>query len=171
MLKYKKIWIIGAVASGKSTLATALSKYMKIKQYELDNLVHIRKPTGDIRRPDSERDEIFNNIMNDDSWIIEGVYRKCFNSALSHSDCILIMDTPSKTRKLRIIFRWIKQVLNIEHSNYRPTFKMLRSMYRWSDGYDKSYNDFLATLEPYKDKVIYYSHVANELYCNLNEGD
>ncbi|MCG8639103.1 MAG: hypothetical protein MI862_05180 [Desulfobacterales bacterium] len=60
MLKYRKIWIIGAVGSGKSTLAKRLSEYMHIDCYELDNLVYIRKPTGDIRRSDKERDDIFN---------------------------------------------------------------------------------------------------------------
>lgn len=168
MLKYKKIWIIGAVASGKSTLARVFSEYMKINHYELDNLVHIRKPTGDIRRSDFERDEIFNKIINNDSWIIEGVYRECFYNGLEHSDGILIMDTPSKIRKRRIIFRWLKQLFKLEYSNYRPTIKMLRNMYRWSDGYDKSYNDFLSILKPYKEKVIYYSDVADELF-NLND--
>lgn len=162
MLKYKKIWIIGAVGSGKSTLARMLSEYMQISYYELDNLVYIRKPTGDIHRPDNKRDEIFNKIIDDDSWIIEGVYRECFQRGLSFSDCILIMDTPRKIRNRRIVTRWIKQVLKLEHSNYRPTMKMLRCMLKWSDQHDKSYNDFMDILEPYKTKIIYYSSIERK---------
>ena len=35
-----KILIIGIVASGKSTLATKLSKQLNIKHYEIDLIVH-----------------------------------------------------------------------------------------------------------------------------------
>ena len=162
MFKYKKIWIIGAVASGKSTLARSLSENMCISMYELDNLVHIRKSTGDIRRSDSERDEIFNRMMKSNSWIIEGVYRDCFKSGLDYSDCILIMDTPSRVRKLRILIRWVKQILKLEHSNYRPTLNMLRNMFRWSSSYDEDYNNFMVMLEPYKEKVMYYNHASEK---------
>lgn len=37
---YRRIYIIGSVASGKTTLARTLSKKLNIKAYELDNVVY-----------------------------------------------------------------------------------------------------------------------------------
>jgi len=37
-----KVYIIGSVASGKTTMARRMSKNLNIPWYELDNVVHIR---------------------------------------------------------------------------------------------------------------------------------
>ncbi|MDF2671972.1 MAG: shikimate kinase family protein [Clostridiales bacterium] len=151
---HNKIYIIGSVASGKTTMAKKLSNQYNIEWYELDNVVHIRFPNGGTRRSPEERDSVFSGIINSEKWIIEGVYRECFNDGFDRADRIILLNTPPYKRKYRIAKRWFRQKFKLEKSNYIPTLKMLLSMYKWSKGFEKSKDNILKMLESYKDKVI-----------------
>jgi len=159
--KYKKIWIIGSVASGKTTLAIQCAKKMNSKQFELDNLEHIRRRSGDVRRTQSEINHLLERVFKLETWIVEGVYRESYKAILDEVDCIVIMDTPRLVRSYRIIIRWMKQKFGYENSNYDPSFKMLKSMFRWSLGFDKNYSEFEQIIAPYSDKVIKYSQMKS----------
>jgi adenylate kinase family enzyme len=98
-----KVYIIGSVASGKTTMAKRMSKKLNIPWYELDNVVHIRDKNGDRKRTEEERNLEFHKILNEDKWIIEGVRRECFDSGFESSDLIILLDTPAKKRKYRIL--------------------------------------------------------------------
>ena len=63
-----KIYIVGAVSSGKSTLAKKLSKELKIPYKSLDDVVYDVNESNScssIKRADSERDKLFNSIINE----------------------------------------------------------------------------------------------------------
>lgn len=66
---YRRIYIIGPVASGKTTLARTLSTRLNIKMYELDNIVF----DGDNKRSNEDIKTLFKNILKEKSWIIEDV--------------------------------------------------------------------------------------------------
>jgi len=151
----KKIYIIGPVASGKSTLARKLSKEMNIPYYELDNVVHERNPHGDRRRTPEEIEHIFSKIINSDNWIIEGVYRDCFYEGFERCEKILLFETGSVRRKIRIFKRWVFQNLGMEKCSYKPTLGMLTSMYRWSRDYGEKRKRIDSILEPYIDKIMF----------------
>lgn len=151
---HNRIYIVGSVASGKTTLAKKLSKSLGLPWYELDNVVHNRLPSGDVKRPPEERDKVFYGIIESKDWIVEGVIRDFFNSGFEKADVIILLDTPSYKRKYRIAKRWIYQNLKLEKSNYTPTFKMLFKMYKWSRDFDKNKGDILKTLKHYDDKTI-----------------
>jgi adenylate kinase family enzyme len=70
----RKIHVIGSVGSGKTTLARKLSAQLAVPHYELDNVVWERRPHGDRRRTEKERDALLQEIIASDSWIIEGVH-------------------------------------------------------------------------------------------------
>lgn len=72
----QKIHIIGSVGSGKTTLARSLSKTLQLPFHELDNVVWIRKPSGDMRRTEQERQEYLQSIIQTDGWIIEGIHQE-----------------------------------------------------------------------------------------------
>jgi len=147
-----KILIIGIVASGKTTLATKLSKELNIKSYEIDSIVHddVKKEKRSINR----QINIINNIDKEKDWIIEGTLRKHLYFLLEKADKIIYIDIPLKERKKRIIKRYIKQKLGIEKSNYKPTLKMLFNMYKWTNNYEKNKYNFEQKLINYKSKVI-----------------
>lgn len=152
---YKRIHIIGSVGSGKTTLAKEISSRLNIPYYELDNVVWIRDKSGDIRRTEQEREEYLNSILQSDSWIIEGVHNEdwvsnCFQSA----DLILFLDTKYSLRTYRIIKRFIKQKLQLEKANYKPTLVIFFKMFRWNRYFeDVGKVNFFNKYGIHKDKI------------------
>ena len=128
---YKKIYIIGPVGSGKTTLSELLSKKYNIKKYELDKIVW-NDDNGNIKRTDEEINILFNKIINNKSWIIEDVGRKKFNDGIKKADIVYYIDLPKYIIYKRCISRWIRQKIGIEKYNYKPTLKSLFEMIIWA---------------------------------------
>lgn len=125
----KKIYIIGSVASGKTTLARKLSKKLNIKMYELDKIVW--DDARGVKRSDEEIALLFANILNKKSWIIEDVGRNKFRKGIKVADIVYYIDLSKICLYKRCIFRWIKQMLKIEDSNYKQSLKTFKDNLRW----------------------------------------
>lgn len=125
----KKIYIIGPVASGKTTLARKLSKKLNIKMYELDKIVW--DDARGVKRSDEEIVLLFANILNEKSWIIEDVGRNKFREGIKVADIAYYIDLSKTSLYKRVILRWIKQMLKIEDSNYKQSLKTLKDNLRW----------------------------------------
>ena len=152
-----KIYIVGSVSSGKSTLAKKMSNSLKIPYKSLDEIVHISdktSPWGNVKRPIEERDRLFNLVIKEPSWIIEDTGRSCFKAGLKMADTIILLDISPKLRNYRILKRWIKQRLGIEKCIYKPRYKMLKCMFQWSKDYDEGKDNLKERIFPYKDKII-----------------
>lgn len=149
-----KIYIIGSVASGKTTLAKKLSKKLDISWHELDSIVHMKTDDGEARRTPEQIDEEFNKILATEKWIIEGVARRYFDKGFKEADKIILVDTPPLKRKYRILKRWVHQNMKLEECQYKPTIKMLFSMYGWSNDFDKSKEDLMDRLHGHEDKLV-----------------
>ncbi|MBP3255854.1 MAG: AAA family ATPase [Clostridia bacterium] len=130
-ISYNKIYIIGPVGSGKTTLSKVLSEKYNIKNYELDKVVW-DDDNGNIKRTDEEISELFNKIIDNDSWIIEDVGRKKFIDGIKKADITYYIDLPKITIYKRCIKRWIKQKAGKEKYNYKPTIKGLFEMLKWA---------------------------------------
>ena len=128
---YKKIYIIGPVGSGKTTLSKLLSKKYKIKKYELDKIVW--DDNKNIKRTNEEINTLFNKIINNISWIIEDVGRKKFIDGIKRADITYYIDLPKTTIYKRCIKRWINQKTGKEKYNYKPTIKSLFEMLKWAN--------------------------------------
>ena len=152
-----KIYIVGSVASGKSTLAKKMSKSLRVLYQSLDEIVHISdktNPWGNRKRPIEERDNLFYSVIQQPSWIIEDTGRPCFEVALKMADTIILLEISPRLRNYRIIKRWIKQRLGIEKCIYKPRYKMLKCMLQWSKDYDEGKENLKDRISPYKEKVI-----------------
>ena len=147
-----KILIIGIVASGKTTLAKKLSRKTNIEYYEIDSIVHDDK--NNLKRSVEEQQKIIEKINNKNNWIIEGTLRKNLYNLLDISDKIIYLDIPLKVRKRRILLRFLKQKLKIEKCNYKPTIKMLKNMYKWTDDFEKGKELFEKEIFKYKNKLV-----------------
>ncbi len=158
-----KIYILGSVASGKTTLAKKLSKKHKITHYELDNVVHESGKNKNRKRTPPEIEHIFAKIVNSEKWIIEGVFRECFNKGFEKADLIILLDTHRSVRKFRIVKRWVFQNLKIEKCNYRPNVKMLIAMFAWSRNYDDKKEKLIEFLKPYSGKLMVTDNSKNVL--------
>lgn len=127
-----KIYIIGPVGSGKTTLSNILSKNLKIKVYELDKVVW-DDSNGNIKRTDENIEILFNEIIKKDSWIIEDVGRKKFIEGVRKADIVYYINLNALIIYKRCIFRWIKQKIGLEKYNYKPTIKSLFQMLKWAN--------------------------------------
>ena len=128
---YNKIYIIGPVGSGKTTLSKELSKKYNIKKYELDKVVW-NDDNGNIKRADNEIKILFEEIINKESWIIEDVGRKKFIEGIKKADITYYLDLPKPIIYKRCITRWIKQKVGKEKYNYKPKLKGLFEMLKWA---------------------------------------
>ena len=141
-----KIFVTGAVGSGKSTLARRIAAECGIPAIELDDVVHIRRPEGDIKRTAEERDRLLAELTASGSWVAEDAGRRCFKHLWMEADLLILLDVPKRRRNFQIFTRWAKQMLRLERCAYRPGFGWLPLMLKWSRGYDRDYADFAAEL-------------------------
>ena len=152
-----KIYIIGSVASGKSTLAKRLSKTLSISYWSLDEVVHISdksNPWGNRKRQVEERNKLFYSIIQNPKWIIEDVGRPCFEEGLRQADTIILLDVSTQIRNYRIIKLWINQRFGIEKCNYSPRYEMLKCILQWSKDYDTGKDNLKERVSSYQEKVI-----------------
>ncbi len=149
-----KVYIIGIVASGKTTLARRLSKEWNVPHYELDCVVHVGAGREQYKRtPEQQVQEIL-RIDREGDWIIEGTYRESCRCVLDLADRIIFLDPPLWLRRIRIFTRYVKQRLGIEACHYRSNLWMLRKMYAWTHAFEKDRSGFEAMLAGYGDKVV-----------------
>ena len=153
-----KIYIVGSVGSGKTTLARQLAEHYNIPHFETDNFVWTRHPSGDIRNSVDKRDKLLNYAIELDQWIIEGVHMDWTDEALEASDYILFLDVPVSIRHWRIIKRYTRQMLRLEKANYTPTFSIFIKMFRWNSYFEKQMKpEFQKKFSAYDKKVVQLS--------------
>jgi len=106
--KLDRIYILGTVGSGKSSLAKRLSKLLGASHYDLDNLVW----TKTLRKKFSEktRDKKFNNLIKKRKWVIEGAYsRKWIEKGIKKSNLIILLKPSFKKLLFRITKRFLRR--------------------------------------------------------------
>lgn len=132
-----KILIIGPCGSGKSYIARQLSQKYGIPYYELDNLVWDRSEES-LKYPVEVRDSMLDDIVKEDSWIVEGVHYKWGHMSFERADYIFVLKPNRLARELRVIGRFVKTRLGIEQWNYKQSVRNLYQMiFEWNRGYDR----------------------------------
>ena len=149
-----KIYIIGPVGSGKTTFSKKLSEKYKIKRYELDKVAWDDE-NGNIKRTDEEALKIFNDILRNESWIIEDVGRNKFRKGREEADIIYYIKLTRLKSYYRVSKRWIKQRIGNEPYNYPPTLEQLIYFISTVNSYYKKEKQKLKELEIYKDKIVF----------------
>lgn len=150
----RKLFIVGSVASGKTTLAARLSDQLGIPWFELDSIVHVPTAEGRIKRTPEQQMEAIMEIDPRGTWIFEGTDRASHQCLYGMADTVLFVDTPLWKRRLRIFTRFLKQNLGLEACHYKPDLDMLRAMYRWTHDFERGRTEFEAKLRLYGPKVV-----------------
>lgn len=152
----KKIYVTGPVGSGKTTLAKRISEKLRISYHSLDIVMYENDNSkwGNVPRDEDTRNNLFNDIIAQDSWIIEDAGRERFEMGFDKADTIVFLHPNVTTRKMRIIKRYIKQKLKIEECNYNPNLKMLKLMFEWTRNFENGIDTLKMRLKPYEKKVI-----------------
>lgn len=153
-----KIYIIGSPGSGKTTLSQKLAKKYDTTSYELDKIIYDDE-NDHIKRKDSEVENLFQDILRQDSWIIEDVGREAFKLGKQESNIIYYLDVSKTTCYLRVIKRHIRQLLHIEKYNCPPTFKELKYMLKMVKNYHLKEHEKKDGLKEYHSKVKYIKNI------------
>ena len=128
-----KIYIIGPSGSGKTTLANQLSKKTNIEHTNLDDIFWENKTNSfNIKREETLRNNIYNKVLNKESWIIEGAYISWPEKGFLLADKFVYLNINNTILNQRIILRFIKRKLRIESSAKKETLKQLISLIKWN---------------------------------------
>ncbi len=123
-----KIIVIGSPGSGKSTFARKLRDATKLPLYYLDNLYHRPDKTHISRE---EFDTRLSEILQKDSWIIDGNYQRTLETRFKACDTIFFMDYPleiclagakSRVGKKREDIPWTESELDKDFKQYIINF-------------------------------------------------
>lgn len=164
---FKKAVIIGCPGAGKSTFARKLHKMTNIPLYYLDMIWHREDKTT---VPLEEFDAKLAEILERDSWIIDGNYQRTLAARLEACDAVFLFDIPLKDclngaaeriGKKREDLPWIEEEFDEE-------FK------KWIEGFPENrLPQIYETLEKYTDKDIYIfksRSEADEFLKNMGGG-
>ena len=153
-----KIHIIGCSGSGKTYLANALAKKYNIPHFDLDDIQWDNNTEGyGTKRPLEERNALLQEILNNNEWVIEGVYYAWVQQSFDEADKIYVLDMPRYLYKSRIIIRSIKRKLGIQQGK-RETLKSVYNLIKWTETFqNKNLKEIKTILDKYENKVIWLS--------------
>ena len=115
-----RIYIVGSVASGKTTLTKKLSNRLGIKCTHLDGIIHIKDKTnkewGNISRTDEEINLLFKSIIMKPHWVIEDAGRKIFSKIEFKDPSVFLIyhgkkDVADHSKKVSIEAKRLARVL------------------------------------------------------------
>src|SRR6266496_1064936 len=98
----KKVLVIGPGGAGKSTFATRLGELLNIDVVHLDQIYW--RP-GWIETPKSEWLKTVAELLNRDSWIIDGNYSGTLPKRIDASDTVIFLDLPRRLCLWRVLKR------------------------------------------------------------------
>lgn len=105
----KKILVVGANGSGKTTFADKLSKRLNIKHYELDSIFW--KPDWQESENAEFRAKV-DEVTKKDEWVIDGNYSRNQDLTISRADTIIWLDVPYTKMLYRVTKRSLYRVLS-----------------------------------------------------------
>lgn len=102
----KRIMVIGiSPGVGKSTFAQKLGRSLGIEVYHLDSLFW--KP-GWVEASIDEFTAAQEDVLQKESWIIDGNYSNTFKLRTQHADTIIYLELPRYVCLYRVVKRWLK---------------------------------------------------------------
>ncbi len=159
----KRVIIIGCGGSGKSTLSRVLSEKTNLPVVHLDKLFW---KEGWVNISREEFDNLLNEELKKEEWIIDGNYDRTLKERLKKSDTVIYLDYPRMTCLLGVV----KRVLS-NYGKVRPDMaegcpeKFDLEFIKWIWNFNKEHRDkFYKILKEESDKQIYI--FRNRKECN-----
>ncbi|WP_394188194.1 AAA family ATPase [Paenisporosarcina quisquiliarum] len=134
-----RIRIIGPVGSGKTTLTRKLSEAQGIPMFTLDDMVWSRGPNGDTRNSTEYRDALLKEVIQKESWIIEGTHLGWADVSFEKANLIIFLNPSVSVRIYRFSKRFYRQKRGIDPISYTPTWTIYGRMFKWTYQYETIY--------------------------------
>ena len=131
----KRILVIGSGGAGKSTVATKLGQLLDLEVLHLDKFFW--RP-GWVEPPRDEWSQTVSDLINRDSWIIDGNYSGTLEMRIQRCDTIVFLDMP----RLLCVWRIFKRNLRYRRGG-RPDMaegcleKLNREFISWVWNYSR----------------------------------
>ncbi|MFF2017682.1 hypothetical protein [Paenibacillus sp. NPDC058177] len=107
-----------------------------------------------VKASEVERDHRLREIVSQDSWIIEGVYRSWVEPSLSAADQIVVLMPPLSVQESRIWKRYEERIFGSVPGKKRETLEDVQRLIAWNREYNlKKLPHFIAQSN-YRDKII-----------------
>lgn len=161
-MSYKKIHIIGGPGSGKSYLADKISKKCNIENYDLDDIFWDNTALSYGTKADVDvRNKKLQQILSNNSWIIEGVYYAWLDESFHDADRIIVLKTKVYIRDYRIVKRFLKRKLGLELSKKKETWKGLLELLEWNHKFErKNMIEISKKLKNYDNKTVFIHSIG-----------
>ncbi len=106
--KFKRILVIGCPGAGKSTFAEILSKKLGLPLFSLDDLYWLEG----WKRPAAEDwNQLLQDLIEKDSWIIDGNYASCLAPRLEKAQLVIFFDFTTSVCFRSVIKRDIRRLM------------------------------------------------------------
>jgi adenylate kinase family enzyme len=151
-----KIHIIGGPGSGKSYIASKLSKMLGVPSHDLDSIFWDQDSEYlGSQTPPVKRNDMLNKVITEEKWIIEGVYYSWLEESFREAEYIFVLKTSVFVRDWRILKRFMLRKIKLVSSPRKENLKTLIDLIKWNHQYDGHYLvEAIKLMKPYKDKVI-----------------
>lgn len=151
----ERVHIIGGPGAGKSWLARRLAEKYGLPCWALDDLFWENASGYGVKRPAPERDRLLAQALEQDRWVIEGVYYAWVSPCFAKADRIYVLDLPLWQCRLRIVRRFIRRRLGREPGK-AESLRSLWALLRWAGHYQReNLAKIRECLAPYGAKVCW----------------
>jgi cytidylate kinase len=107
-----------------------------------------------VKAPKEQRNQKLREIVNQDSWIIEGVYRGWIEPSFSVADKIIVLMPPLSVQEERIWMRYEERRSGAVPSKKRETLEGIKILLEWNKNYNlNSLPHFISNCN-YTEKII-----------------
>jgi adenylate kinase family enzyme len=154
--KINRIYILGTIGAGKSTLAKKLSKELGIKHYDMDDLYWTKKFTK--KRDKKILLKRVKSITKRKKWIIEGVFLSGTEEAFKKADLLIWLDLEPKFLRNNILKRYFIDKLKRRgkaRGNLKDIIRQIKHTKKYRTGDHKnSYKNHKKRIDKHKTPFI-----------------
>ncbi|WP_268258042.1 P-loop NTPase family protein [Bacillus andreraoultii] len=146
---------MGGSGSGKSYIAKQISNKFNIPHFDLDDIFWDNQAEEyGIKTPELERDNKLKKLVEQPSWIIEGVYFKWVKPSFKKAEKIFILNIPLSLQEERIWSRYEKRKLGEVTSAKKETLQSVIDLIDWNRRYNQEHIPNFIKDNEFKRKII-----------------
>lgn len=136
---YKRIIVLGATGSGKTSLSKKIAKFHHFPVYHLDKEYWL----PDWKRPDENQwSDKLGELVKEDIWVMDGNYIDSLDIRLQRADLVIMLDIDPKKCVRGVFFRTLKGLF-FQRKDLGKGCK---------DAFNQEYHDLIAWAKVFKKK-------------------